>query len=183
MTNVYMYRIWSRKSRITRITQEWNRPRNRSNENLSYTSSQEIALGWMPKDLTDDQSTLVQVMAWCYQATSTCNYLSQCGPRSMSHLVSLAPMGKLRGRVMYICVSKVTLIGSENGLSPDWRQTIIWTNAGILSIRSLGTNCSEILCEIHTFPFKKMHLKMSSAKWRAILSEPQCVNWDWVMEE
>ena len=31
-----------------------------------------IALIWMPLDLTDDKSTLVQVMAWCRQATSHC---------------------------------------------------------------------------------------------------------------
>ena len=37
---------------------------------------------WMPWHLTDDTSTLVQVMAWCSQATS--RYLSQCWPRSMS---------------------------------------------------------------------------------------------------
>ena len=42
----------------------------------------EIALIWMSRDFTDDQSTLVQVMAWCRQATS--HYLSQCWPRSMS---------------------------------------------------------------------------------------------------
>ena len=42
----------------------------------------EIALIWMSLDLTDDQSTLVQVMAWCRQATS--HYLSQCWPRSLS---------------------------------------------------------------------------------------------------
>ena len=41
-----------------------------------------IALRWMPLDLTDDKSTLVQVMAWCHQATS--HYPSQCWPRSMS---------------------------------------------------------------------------------------------------
>ena len=33
-------------------------------------------------DLTDDKSTLVQVMTWCCQATS--HYLSQCWPRFMS---------------------------------------------------------------------------------------------------
>ena len=44
--------------------------------------SYEIALRWMPLDLNDDKSTLVQVMAWCRQATS--HYLSQCWPRSMS---------------------------------------------------------------------------------------------------
>ena len=36
----------------------------------------------MPQDLTDDKSTLVQVMAWCRQATS--HYLNQCWPRSLS---------------------------------------------------------------------------------------------------
>ena len=34
----------------------------------------------MPQNLTDDKSTLVQVMAWCRQATS--HYLNQCWPRS-----------------------------------------------------------------------------------------------------
>ena len=66
----------------------------------------------------------------------------------------------------HICVSKLTIISSDNGLSPGRRQAIIWTNAGILSIEPLGTNFSEILIEIHTFSFKKMHLKMSSGKWR-----------------
>ena len=59
-----------------------------------------------------------------------------------------------------------TIIGSDNGLSPDRRQAIIWTNAGILLIWPLGTNFSETLIEIHIFSFKKMHLKMSSGKWR-----------------
>ena len=63
-------------------------------------------------------------------------------------------------------VGKLTIIGSDNGLSPGRRQAIIWTNAEILLIRTLGTDFSEILSGIHTFSFKKMHLKMSSAKWR-----------------
>ena len=70
------------------------------------------------------------------------------------------------GRVTHICVSKLTTIGSDNGLSPGRRQAIIWTNARILFIRTLGTNFSEILGKIHSFSFKKMHLKMSSAKGR-----------------
>ena len=74
------------------------------------------------------------------------------------------------GRVTHICVSKLTIIGSDNGLSPGRRQTIIWTNAGILLIGPLGINFSEILIEILTFSFKKMHLKMSSGKWR-----PSCL--------
>ena len=70
------------------------------------------------------------------------------------------------GRVTHICVSKLTILGSDNGLSPGRRQPIIWTNAGILLIGPLRTNFSEMLIEIHTFSFKKMHLKMSSGKWR-----------------
>ena len=70
------------------------------------------------------------------------------------------------GRVTHICVSKLTIIGSDNGLSLGRRQAIIWTNAEILLIRTLGTNFSEILSEIHAFSLKKMHFKMSYAKWR-----------------
>ena len=70
------------------------------------------------------------------------------------------------GRVTHICVSKLTIIGSDNGLSPGRCQAIIWANAGLLLIGSLGTNFSEILIETLTFSFKKMHLKISSAKWR-----------------
>ena len=33
------------------------------------------------------------------------------------------------GRVMHICVSNLTIIGSDNGLSPDRRQALTWTNA------------------------------------------------------
>ena len=70
------------------------------------------------------------------------------------------------GRVTHICVSKQTIIGSDNGLSPSRRQTIIWTNVRISLIRTLGTNFSEILSEIHKFSFRKIHFKMSSGKWR-----------------
>ena len=70
------------------------------------------------------------------------------------------------GRVTHICVSKLTIIASDNGLSPGRRQAIIWTNAGILLIEPLRTNFSEIWSKIHTFSFKKMHLKLSSATWR-----------------
>ena len=70
------------------------------------------------------------------------------------------------GRVMHICVSKLTIIASDNGLSPARHQAIIWTSAGILLIGPLGTNFSEIWIEIITFSFKKMRLKVSSAKWQ-----------------
>ena len=46
------------------------------------TSSNDNPLRWISWDLTDDKSTLVQVMAWCCQAAS--HYLSLCWPRSLS---------------------------------------------------------------------------------------------------
>ena len=69
------------------------------------------------------------------------------------------------GQVTHIYISNITIIGSDNGLSPGQPQAIIWPSAGILLIGRLGTNFSEISIEIHTFSFKEMHLKMSSAKW------------------
>ena len=70
------------------------------------------------------------------------------------------------GRVMHICLSNLTIIGSDNGLSPGRRQAITWTSVGILLIGPLGTNFSEMSIKIHTFLLKRIHLKMSSGKWR-----------------
>ena len=70
------------------------------------------------------------------------------------------------GRVTHICLVKLIIIGLGNGLSPGRRQAIIWTNAGMLSIWPSGTNLNKMMITIHIFSFKKMHSKMSSAKWR-----------------
>ena len=64
----------------------------------------------------------------------------------------------------HICVGKLTIIGSDNGLSPGRRQAIIWTNAGILLLWTIGTNFSQFVIEIQTFSLKQIRLKMSSAK-------------------
>ena len=69
-------------------------------------------------------------------------------------------------RVTHIYVSKLTIIGSDDDLSPARRQPIIWTNAGILLTGRLGTNFNDILIEINTFWLKKIFTKMSSGKWR-----------------
>ena len=58
----------------------------------------------------------------------------------------------------HICVGKLTIIGSDNGLPPGWRQAIIWTNAGILLIAP-WTNFSEILIKIQTFSLRKMRFE------------------------
>ena len=84
----------------------------------------------------------------------------------------------------HVCVSDLTIIGSDNGLSPERRQAIIRTNADILFIGPLGTNFSEILIAIYIFSFKKMHLKMSSGKWRpsclglnVLINKLHCLLW------
>ena len=70
---------------------------------------------WMSLDFTDDQSTLVQVMAWCRQATS--HYLSQCCPRSQSpHCVTRQQ-----------CV----LVRKSSGTETEWNKTAYtewWNN-------------------------------------------------------
>ena len=58
---------------------------------------------------------------------------------------------------MHICVSKLTIIGLDDGMLPGRLQAIIWTNAGILLMWNLWTKFSEILNEIHTLSAEKMH--------------------------
>ena len=62
----------------------------------------------------------------------------------------------------HICVGKLTIIGSDNGLSPERPMPL--SDAGMLLIGPLRTNFSEILIKIQTFSLTKISLKMSSAK-------------------
>ena len=83
-----------------------------------------------------------------------------------SRLWHEGPLLTYWGRVTHICVGKLTIIASDNGLSPGRRQAIIWTNAGILLIGPLGSNFSEIVIAIEAFSFKEKHMKRSSGKCR-----------------
>ena len=79
------------------------------------------------------------------------------------------------GRLTHICVDKLTIIGSDNGLSPGRRQAIIWTNVRILLIRPLGTKFQwNVNRNSYNFiqenPFKNVVCEMAS-----ILSRPQWV--------
>ena len=80
------------------------------------------------------------------------------------------------GLLMHICVSKLTIIGSDNGLLPERRQAITWTNAGILLIRHLGTSVIEISIRIQTFFIQENALESVVCERASILSWPQCVN-------
>ena len=79
------------------------------------------------------------------------------------------------GRMTHICISKLTIVGSDNGLSPDRRQAITWTNAGILLIEPLIPKFNDILIEIHTFLIKKCIWKCRLWNGRHF-TRPQCVN-------
>ena len=85
---------------------------------------------------------------------------------SRDQWVNLSSMLTHWGQVTHICVSKLSIIGSDNGLSRGQRQASIWTNTGILLIGPLRTNFSEISNGIQTFAFMKMCLKMSYGKCR-----------------
>ena len=79
------------------------------------------------------------------------------------------------GRDTHICVSKLTIIVSDNGLSPGRRQAINWNN-DILLIRPSATKFNEILIEIHTFFIQEHPVHNGIWKMAAILSMPLCVN-------
>ena len=103
----------------------------------------------------------------CYNSVNFIQKYFQWTPRSSSvkygvYFVHLTHWGQ----VTHICVNKLTIIGSDNGLLPGRCQAIIWTNAGILLIGPLGTNFIEISIKIHSSSFNKMHGKMPSRKFR-----------------
>ena len=77
------------------------------------------------------------------------------------------------GRVTHICVGKLTIIGSDNGLSPGRRQAIISSNARFLLIGPFGTKFNfnqNPYIFIQENAFQNVVWKMA-----AILSRPQCV--------
>ena len=72
----------------------------------------------------------------------------------------------------HICVTKLTIIGSDNGLSPGRRRPIIWTNAGILldPMKKIQWHFNRNW----NSSLKKMHLKMSSEKCGHFASASMC---------
>ena len=110
-------------------------------------------LSWTSFKVLDNTLVSVWVLAWGAKPLHICASL---GLIVLTHW----------GRVTHICASKQTTIGSDNGLPPGQRQSIIWTYAGILLIGPLRTKFSESWSKFIHFHLKKMHLKMSSGNWR-----------------
>ena len=86
-----------------------------------------------------------------------------------------------RGRVTHICVGKLTIIGSDKGLSPGRRQAIIQTNDGILLFVNLTLRNKfqwnlkrNLYIFIQENAFETVVYEMAS-----ILSRPQCINVPW----
>ena len=74
------------------------------------------------------------------------------------------------------CVGNLTTSGSDDGLSPDRRQAIIWTNAGILLIGPLWTSFSEIFDKNSNIFIQEDAFESVVCEMAAILFRPQCVN-------
>ena len=103
----------------------------------------EIALIWMPLNFIDDHSALVQVMAWCRQATS--HYLGQCWPRSLS------PYGVTSPQWVNILLTKSHYPYHDND---DDTEDIVWINSNPAGIRY------RALCNIG-YPYET-HPKLNS---------------------
>ena len=132
--------------------------------NSGWGISYEIALRWMPVDLTDDKSTLVQVMAWCHHATS--HYLSQCWPRSMSPNSVTRPEW-----VKITCTStsptmRLELNGRRRRRRWQWRQW--WRQRRAITDSGKGNHWQLKW-------LKKIFDPMFIVWWINVLSQTQCI--------
>ena len=133
--------------------------------NGGWGISYEIALRWMPLDITDDKSTLVQVMAWCHQATS--HYLSQCWPRSMSPNVITRPQWvKSLSETMSVLPSPVYMhVNTNPGHCPGCRTYLIETRFWVVVI------CPIIKClTVLEFSFLLFYLCLFITTFNFILN-------------
>ena len=83
-----------------------------------------IALRWSSLDLTNDKSTLVQVIAWCRQVTS--HYLNQCWLRSMmSYGVTRPQVNPLHAEFFWQNVTIYLNLYHSPILKHHWWQNIL----------------------------------------------------------
>ena len=109
----------------------------------------------------------MHILSYHFKAETKCHYLNQwC---KVGHWLSIRwalhfPGNHQQmilhvlthgGRMTHIRVSKLTTIGSDNGLSPNQHQAIIWTNADLLSMGSWRTNFSEIFIKLIHYHSRK----------------------------
>ena len=124
-----------------------------------FRSSYDNAFRWLPLDLTDDMSSLVQVMAWCRQATS--RYLSQNWPSSM------IPYGVIRPRwVNYLKINS-SIFRPTDGNTDNF--TLIHHKKLLTrNILWLVMLCSRLIYIGQNWPHKRQH------SWRSTMGN---TNW------
>ena len=153
---------------------------------------------------TDDKSTLVQVMAWCHQATS--HYLSQCWPRSLSPygatrpqwVNSLAPgrcvcdfKSVIFEHIIDYIHKNLWICSEVNATGPKWW----WVNIGSGNIgpdlfchmaslvhNELSMILDGVMTEAH-FTKKRAgfqsELAFTFATWLAALGSSLLTHWGW----
>ena len=78
----------------------------------------------------------------------------------------------------HICISKLTMIGSDNGLAPGRCQGIYLNQCQVFVNWTLRNKSQWNFNQIPTFSLMKMHLKISSMKWRPFcLGGDELNNW------
>ena len=73
-----------------------------------------------------------------------------------------------------ICISNLTIIGWDNGLSPGRHQAIIWTNAGVFLIGPWESNFSEHFDRNSYIFIQETAFENVVCKMAVILPQPQC---------
>ena len=108
-----------------------------------------------------------------YAVVDVWKWVSHFIPHFTGHVIT-HPCWDLNhcGRMTHICISKLIIIGSDNGLSPNRRQAIVRTKAGLLLIDNTfqcNWNWNSNVF-IHENVFENVVWKVA-----AIWSRPQCV--------
>ena len=75
-----------------------------------------------------------------FDGSSDCTHNKRCVFVSLLHVPVCCDELTHRGRVTHICANKLTIIGTDDGLPISRHQAIIWTDSGILLIRTLKYN-------------------------------------------
>ena len=104
----------------------------------------QIALIWMVLDLTDDKSTLVQVMAWCRQATS--HYLSQHWPEFMSSYCITRPLWVMLWSIILIVFCHINMMIWNN-----WLPKKFWRKSWMCNLRMLYVTRQKELWVVNLF--------------------------------
>ena len=128
-----------------------------ANFNDGRSISCEMVRRWMSMDLTGDESTLVQVMAWCRQATS--HYLNQCW---LSYMTSYGVT-----RPQWVKIWVFPKIGSAQSIVRS-----LWPSKAIWRRRSGSTLAQIMVCWLTTpsYYLNQYQLLIGEVLWHSLES-------------